>query len=264
MAEKGPPKSWKSHDFPERFKTTSGTNVGRKHKKKMNTVVLGHLGAARGHENVVPGGSEKMSAFLSWIRPDVSLIFAQNVMFFTCLFESLNLHANQHKLDGIKQFFRKGCMYANHMIYRVERVCATNLRTGAWPKKSSTKRMFLVCDFVVFSLFLWLQFMHRLLLIFLMENGSQNDLKIDAQIVNGRSRAARGAGRTHWDCYLVVKNESKGRTRKLPEKTLKKWPRPHRPEDVLYHQKTILELLHPPTHPPPPRRLAQGRGGDWL
>ena len=34
MAEKGPPKSWKSHDFPERFKTTSGTNFAKNEKQK--------------------------------------------------------------------------------------------------------------------------------------------------------------------------------------------------------------------------------------
>ena len=34
MAEKGPPKSWKSHDFPERFKTTSGTNFAKTEKQK--------------------------------------------------------------------------------------------------------------------------------------------------------------------------------------------------------------------------------------
>ena len=176
------------------------------------------LGLPVGTKMSFRGGPKKCLHFCHEFDQMLAWFLIKMSCFFTCLFESLNLPANQHKLDGIKQFFRKGCMYANHMIYRVERVCATNLRTGAWPKKSRTKRMFLVCDFVVFSMFLWLQFMHRLLLIFLMENGSQNDFKIDAQIVNGRSRAARGAGRTHWDCYLVVKNESKGRATQLPKK----------------------------------------------
>ena len=70
---------------------------------------------------------------------------------FTCLYESLILPANQHNMYGKKKVFREGCMYANYMIYRVERVCATNLRTGAWPKKSRTTHTFFVCYFIVFS-----------------------------------------------------------------------------------------------------------------
>ena len=48
---------------------------------------------------------------------------------------------------------------------------------------------------------------------------SENVFKIDAKIVNGRFKAARGPARINWDCYLVVKNESKGRTRKIQKRS---------------------------------------------
>ena len=118
-------------------------------------------------------------------------------MFFYVFVRVLKFTPNQHKMCGTKQLFRKGCMYANHVIYRVERVCATNLRTGAGPKKSRTKRMFFVCDFVVFFEVLWLQFVHQLLIIFLTENGCQNGSKIDAKIIKRRPKATKGTTRTH-------------------------------------------------------------------
>ena len=98
-------------------------------------------------------GLKKCLHFCHEFDQMLSRLLIKMSCFFTCLFESLNLPPNQHKMYGTKQFFRKGCMYANHMIYRVERICATNLRTGAWPKKTRTKRMFFVCDFIVFSIF---------------------------------------------------------------------------------------------------------------
>ena len=189
----------------------------------MNTVVLGHLGAARGHEHVVPGeGLKKRLHFCHEFDQMLSRFFDQIVMFFTCLFESLNLPPNQHKMYGTKQFFRKGCMYANRMIYRVERVCATNLRTRAWPQKTRTNRMFFVCDFVVFFGVLWFQFVHQFLIIFLTENGCQNGSRIDAKIIKRRPKLAKRATRMHWDCFVVVCDRRKTRSQKLSKKHRKK------------------------------------------
>ena len=153
MAEKGPPKSWKSHDFPERFKTTSGTKVGQKRQKNEYGRFGAPLGSPRALKCRSGEGLKKCLHFCHEFDQMLSRLLIKMSCFFTCLFESLNLPPNQHKMYGTKLFFWKGCMYANHMIYRVERVCATNLRTGAWPKKSRTKRMFFVCDFVVFLRF---------------------------------------------------------------------------------------------------------------
>ena len=154
MAEKGPPKAWKSRDFPERFKTTSGTKFGKNVKTKNE---YGRFGAPWGSPWAPKcrsgEGLKKCLHFCHELDQILSRCLIKISCFFTCLFESLNLPPNQHKMYGTKQFFRKGCMYANRMIYRVERVCATNLWTGAWPKKSRTRRMLFVCDFVVFSRF---------------------------------------------------------------------------------------------------------------
>ena len=166
MAEKGPPKSWKSHDFPERFKTTSGTKAGKNDKKYWIRSFWDTLGQPVGTKMSFRGGLKKCLHFCHEFDQMLSRLLIKMSCSFTCLFESSNLPPNQHRMYGTKQLFRKGCMYAKHMIYRVERVCATNLRTGAWHKKSRTKHMFFVCDFVVFCEVLWLQFVHQLLIIF--------------------------------------------------------------------------------------------------
>ena len=166
MAEKGPPKSWKSLDFPERFKTTSGTKVGKNDKKNE----YGRFGTSWGSPWALKcrsgEGLKKCLHFCHELDQILSRFLIKiSWVFFTCLFESLNLPPNQHDMYGTKQFFRKGCMYANHMIYRVERVCATSLRTGAWPKKTRTAHMFFVCCCIVFFEILWPQFVHQLLII---------------------------------------------------------------------------------------------------
>ena len=170
--------------------------------------------------------------------------------FFTCLFESLNLPPNQHKMYGTKQLFRKGCMYANHMIYRVERVCATNLRTGAWPNKSRTKRMFLVSDFVVFSLFCGFNLCIDFWWYFKWKMAPKMTSKSMPKSLTGDPRRPGGAARTHWDCYLVVKNESKGRIRKLPKKHKKTHPAPSTRRRRIPPKNNIRATL--PTHTPNP------------
>ena len=153
MAEKGPPKSWKSHDFPERFKTTSGTKAGKNDKKKWIRSFWDTLGQPVGMKMSFQGGLKKRLHFCHEFDQMLSRFLIKMSCFFTCVFESLNLFPNQHKMYGTKLFCRKGCMYANHMIYRVERVCATSLRTGTWPKKKGNTRMCVICRFIVISMF---------------------------------------------------------------------------------------------------------------
>ena len=131
--------------------------LGPKSEKTIKKNEYGRFGTPWGSPRALKGrsgeGLKKCLHFCHEFDQILSRLLIKMSCFFTCLFESLNLPPNQHKLHGTKQLFRKGGMYANHMIYRVERVCATNLRTGAWPKKSRTKRMFFACNVVVFSRF---------------------------------------------------------------------------------------------------------------
>ena len=166
MAEKGPPKSWKCRDFPKRFKTTSGTKFGKQRQKNE----YGRFGAPWGSPWALKcrsgEGLKKCLHFCHELDQILSRFGVKISWLFTCLLESLNLPPNQHKMYGTKQFFRKGCMYANHMIYRVERVCATSLRTGTWPKKKGKTRMFFISHFMVFSMFRRLKLCIIFLLLF--------------------------------------------------------------------------------------------------
>ena len=98
MAQKGPPTSWKWHDFPERFKTTSGTKFGKNGKQKWIRPFWDTLGQPMGTKKLFWGGSEKLSAFLSCIWPDFISMLGQTFMFFMSLIGSLNLSKNQHNM----------------------------------------------------------------------------------------------------------------------------------------------------------------------
>ena len=131
--------------------------LGRNSEKTTNKNEYGRFGTPWGcpwaRKCRSGGGPKKCLHFSHEFDQMLAWFLIKMSCFFTCLFESLNLPPNQHKMYGTKRLFRKGCMYANHVIYRVERVCATNLRTGAWPKKSRTTHTFFVCYFIVFSRF---------------------------------------------------------------------------------------------------------------
>ena len=117
--------------FPNDLRPLLGPNS----EKTTNTNECGRFGTPWGSpwapKSRSGEGLKKCLHFCHEFDQMLSRCLIKMSCFLTCLFESLNLPPNQHKMYGTKQFFRKGCMYANHMIYRVERVCATNLRTGA-------------------------------------------------------------------------------------------------------------------------------------
>ena len=102
--------------------------------------------------------------------------------------------------------------------------------------ESHVFRMWFCCFFEA----LWLQFVHQFLIILFNRNGSQNGSKIDAKIVKRRPGASKGTTRTHWDCFVVVCERRKMRTRTLSKKREKERSRARRPQDVIYHPKNNI------------------------
>ena len=135
--------------FPNGLRPLLGPKSEKNDKKKYGSF-WDTLGQPLGTKKSFQVGSEKMSASLSRTWPGFISIYDYVFMIFYEFVRVLKLTQTSITCTE-KMFFRKGSMYANHMIYLVERVCATSLRTGAWPK--SQGRRTCVCRFIVFSRF---------------------------------------------------------------------------------------------------------------